>query len=63
MDEKKYSKGTCGWQIQDTTVIGKTNSILYIQTELGDWERPDREVYREDQPQNCECGELSFEMM
>ncbi|KAJ4178091.1 hypothetical protein NW755_013430 [Fusarium falciforme] len=45
-------KGTCAWQIQDSNVIGKTNSILYIQTESGDWERPDRAVYREDQPQN-----------
>ncbi|KAI8649528.1 hypothetical protein NCS55_01452800 [Fusarium keratoplasticum] len=45
-------KGTCAWQIQDSSVIGKTNSILYIQTESGDWERPDRAVYREDQPQN-----------
>ncbi|RSL59542.1 hypothetical protein CEP54_007251 [Fusarium duplospermum] len=45
-------KGTCGWQLQDSSLIGKTNSILYIQTESGDWERPDRAIYREDQPQN-----------
>lgn len=60
---KNYSKGTCAWQIQDSNVIGKTNSILYIQTESGDWERPDRAVYREDQPQNCEYGELASEVM
>ncbi|RTE77920.1 hypothetical protein BHE90_007555, partial [Fusarium euwallaceae] len=45
-------KGTCAWQLQDSSLIGKTTSILYIQTESGDWERPDRATYRDDQPQN-----------
>ncbi|KAM5343824.1 hypothetical protein ACJ41O_012361 [Fusarium nematophilum] len=46
-------KGDCGWQLQDSTLIGKATSVFYIQTEAGDWERPDRQVYREDQPENA----------
>ncbi|KAJ4307856.1 hypothetical protein N0V84_012449, partial [Fusarium piperis] len=45
-------KGTCMWQIQDSNFVGRTKSILYIQTKSGDWERPDRIIYKGDQPKN-----------
>ncbi|KAJ3548242.1 hypothetical protein NM208_g1113 [Fusarium decemcellulare] len=46
-------KGDCGWQLQDSTLIGKATSVFYIQTEGDDWERIDRARYRDDQPNNA----------
>ncbi|KPM44473.1 hypothetical protein AK830_g2099 [Neonectria ditissima] len=45
-------KGDCGWQVQDSTLIGKATTILYIQTEGGDWERPDIQKYSANQAQS-----------
>ncbi|KAH6988981.1 peptidase S8/S53 domain-containing protein, partial [Ilyonectria sp. MPI-CAGE-AT-0026] len=34
--------GDCGWQLQDSTLIGKTRNVFYVHTEGADWERVDR---------------------
>ncbi|KAK7409158.1 hypothetical protein QQX98_008651 [Neonectria punicea] len=43
-------RGDCGWQLQDTTLIGKATNVFYVQTEGEDWEHIDRVTYNSDQP-------------
>ncbi|KAH7133779.1 peptidase S8/S53 domain-containing protein, partial [Dactylonectria macrodidyma] len=38
-------RGTCLWQVQDSTLIGKATNVFYVQTEGLDWEYIDRAVY------------------
>ncbi|KAH7137431.1 peptidase S8/S53 domain-containing protein, partial [Dactylonectria estremocensis] len=38
-------RGTCYWQVQDSTLIGKATNVFYVQTEGLDWEYIDRATY------------------
>ncbi|KAK7427743.1 hypothetical protein QQZ08_005681 [Neonectria magnoliae] len=43
-------RGDCGWQLQDTTLIGKATNVFYVQTKGKSWEHVGRAKYSSDQP-------------